>query len=94
MRAEERNSALLFTMVDSARHAQEFTAGMDLETFAADRTTLSATEMALGTMGRAAAKVSESVRQVASEVEWARMEAFAEYLLREYRKVTPAEVWT
>jgi uncharacterized protein len=93
MRAEERDPALLFTMVDSARHAQEFTAGMDLDAFAADRTTLSATEMVLGTMGRAAARVSETVRSAAPEVEWARMEGFAEYLIREYRNVTPVEVW-
>lgn len=93
MRAEERDPALLFTMVESARDAQEFTAGKDLETFAADTTVVSATEMVLGRMGRAAAKVSETVRHAAPEVEWARMEEFAEYLIREYRNVAPAEVW-
>jgi predicted nucleotidyltransferase/uncharacterized protein with HEPN domain len=94
MRTEDRDPALLFTMVDSARHAQKFTAGIDLDGFASDRTALSATEMVLGTMGRAAARVSAATRMAAPEVEWARMEEFAEYLVREYRSVTPQQVWT
>jgi uncharacterized protein len=94
MRAEARDPALLFTMVDSARLALEFTAGMDVETFAADQTTLSAVESVLGTMGRAAARVSRTMRDAAPEVEWARIADFAEYLLREYRSVTAEEVWT
>jgi uncharacterized protein len=93
MRAEERDPALLFTLVDSARQAQEFTAGMDLDALAADRMTLAAVESVLGRMGRAAAIVSDSVRKAAPEVEWTRMAQFAEYLLREYRKVAPDEVW-
>ena len=93
MRAEARDPALLFQMVDSARRALEFTAGLDYDTFAADRMTRSAVEAVLGTMGRAAAKVSEGGRKAAPEVEWDRLADFAEYLIREYRKVTPEEVW-
>lgn len=93
MRAEDRDPAVLFQMVDSARLAQQFTSGMSFDAFAADRMMRHAVESVLGTMGGAAAKVSETTRAAAPEIEWARVVDFAEYLVREYRKVTPEEVW-
>lgn len=93
MRAEDRDLSLLFQMVESARRALEFTSGMDFGAFARDRIALSAVEQVLGTMGRAAAQVSETTQAAASQVEWVRIADFADYLLRDYRSVTPEEVW-
>lgn len=94
MRAEDRDPALLYAMLASARHALEWVDGMDFDAFAADRMAHSAAQAVLGTMGRAAGKVSASARSAAPDVEWQRMAEFADYLLHDYDKVTPEEVWT
>jgi predicted nucleotidyltransferase/uncharacterized protein with HEPN domain len=94
MRAEDRDPVLLFAMVNSARQALEYAEGKDRDAFAGDFLIRKAVEAVLGSMGRAAAKVSSASRSAAPEVEWERMAEFGEYVLRDYDKVTADEVWT
>jgi len=89
----DRNPALLFEMVESARLAQEFTAGITPEQFARDRMSVSAVSRVLGEMGRAAGKVSADVQAQHQDIDWLGMAAFADRLLQEYWAVSPDEVW-
>lgn len=73
----ERDAAYLWDMLDAARQAAEFAAGLDAASLQTDRRTGYAVERALEIIGEAARRVSPETRACHPEIPWAASSPFA-----------------
>jgi uncharacterized protein with HEPN domain len=89
----EKDSAYLWDMLDAARSACEFTAGVDFKTYEADRKLQLAVERAVEIIGEAARRVSEELRLAHPEIPWRSMIAQRNVLAHEYGEIKHERMW-
>ena len=89
----ERDAAYLWDMLDSARSACEFTAGVRFERYQRDRKLQLAVERAVEIIGEAARRVSEEFRRAHPEIPWRSMIAQRNVLAHEYGEIKHERMW-
>jgi uncharacterized protein with HEPN domain len=89
----ERDSAYLWDMLDSARSACEFTAGVGFDVYQRDRKLQLAVERAVEIIGEAARRVSEEFRHLHPEIPWRSMIAQRNVLVHEYGEIKHERIW-
>lgn len=80
-------------ILENVNLIQEFTEGMDLETFLDDLKTRNATERCLERISEAARKLGEMAEGLCPAIPWSHLRALGNFLRHEYDKVDPARVW-
>ncbi|MFH1942763.1 MAG: DUF86 domain-containing protein [bacterium] len=75
------------------KETQEFTHGMDFETFAKERKTVNAVLRSLEVMGEAAKRIPAEIRKKYPEIPWKRMTGMRDKLIHEYSGVDLEIVW-
>jgi uncharacterized protein with HEPN domain len=80
-------------IVEAADLVQEFTAGMTLEQFLADRRTYHAVLRNLEIAGEAAKKVPPEVRTLAPSIPWRQIAGFRDHLAHAYFELEDEVVW-
>jgi uncharacterized protein with HEPN domain len=78
---------------DAALKAQQFVAGMDLDSFAADEKTAYAVVRALEIIGEAAKRIPQDVRDQAPNIPWRAMAGIRDKLIHDYTSVNLEVVW-
>jgi uncharacterized protein with HEPN domain len=73
MPPEERDKALLYDMLDAARHLQLMWQGRSLAELLADRTLQWATDRGFNIIGEAARRVSDATKNTCSGIDWRRI---------------------
>lgn len=89
----ERDSAYLWDMLDSARSACEFTAGVHFVAYQRDRKLQLAVERAVEIIGEAARRVSDEFRNAHPEIPWRSMIAQRNVLAHEYGEIKQERMW-
>lgn len=93
MPLEERDQALIYDMLDAARHRQRMWRGRSVEDLLNDRTLQWATDRGFGIIGEAARRVSEVGRAAYPDVEWRRIVGLRNVIVHEYEEVDYARHW-
>ena len=70
MRPEDRDAGCLWDMLDAARTVRDFTTGVGLDEYRADRKLQLAVERAIEIIGEAARLVSASFKEQHPEIPW------------------------
>ena len=94
MRPDGKDMARLWDMLDAARTAVEFTAGMRFEDFLKDRKTRNALERNLEIIGEAARNVSLETRVGLPDIPWRSLIGLRNVLTHEYGKIRYEILWT
>jgi uncharacterized protein with HEPN domain len=81
-------------MLNSLKELEQFTAGMNFETFARDRKTINAVVRSLEVMGEAAKRIPEDIRTRHAAIPWKRIAGMREKLIHQYWGVDTEIVWT
>jgi uncharacterized protein with HEPN domain len=89
----ERDAAYLWDMLDSARSACEFAAGVRFDTYQRDRKLQLAVERAVEIIGEAARRVSEEFRTAHPEIPWRSMIGQRNILAHEYGEIKHERMW-
>ncbi|MBV8054436.1 MAG: DUF86 domain-containing protein [Deltaproteobacteria bacterium] len=89
----KRAAVALFDIRDNARLAQEFAAGMSLETFKADRRTFYAVTRCLEIVSEAARRLPASVRDRHPELPWRAIMDVGNVYRHDYDNVAEEFVW-
>lgn len=97
MRAEERDPAHLWDMLEAAQAIVEFTANLTLEEFLApgreSEMTRLAVERKLEILGEAAGRVSSRFRSEHPEITWKEIVGLRNVISHQYDKVNYAEIY-
>jgi len=72
---------------------EEFTRGMDLNSYREDLKTRNATERCLERISEAAKKLGEVAEELCPTVRWPSVRALGNFLRHEYDRVDPGRVW-
>jgi uncharacterized protein with HEPN domain len=88
-----RDEAGLLDILNAARAAQRFVAGMTLEQFSGDEKTQSAVLHQLLVLGEAAKRVSAAFRAAHRDIPWRLMTGMRDNLIHEYDEVELSDVW-
>jgi uncharacterized protein with HEPN domain len=72
---------------------EEFTRGMDLNSYREDLKTRNATERCLERISEAAKKLGEKAEELCPAVPWPSVRALGNFLRHEYDRVDPGRVW-
>jgi uncharacterized protein with HEPN domain len=80
-------------ILDSILEVEDFTKGMDLESFGKDRKTINAVVRSLEVMGEAAKHIPEGLRKKYPKIPWKRMAGTRDKLIHEYTGVDIDIVW-
>ncbi len=72
---------------------EEFTKGMDLNSFLNDFKTRNATERCLERISEAAKELGDVAEELCPDVPWANVRALGNFLRHEYDRVDPGRVW-
>ncbi len=75
------------------QETQEFTLGLDFETFSKDRKTINAVVRSLEIMGEAAKRIPPEIRETYSKIPWKRMTGMRDKLIHEYSGVDLEIIW-
>ncbi len=94
MRLDDRDMARLWDMLDAARTAVEFTAGVGFEHFLKDRKTRNAVERNLEIIGEAARCVSNETREALPDIPWRSVIGLRNVLAHEYGEIRYEILWT
>lgn len=90
----KRDVRLYLADIDEAIAAiEEYSAGMDYETFAGDRKTYSATLREFIVIGEAIANIPDEIKQLAPTIEWRLIKDFRNFIIHEYFGVDAKIVW-
>ena len=81
MRPEDRDAGYLWDMLDAARTVRDFTTGLGLDEYRADRKLQLAVERAIEIIGEAARLVSASFKEQHPEIPWQQIIAQRTYWL-------------
>ena len=96
MRAEERDPANLWDMIEAARAVVEFTEGLSLEEFlAADQKKQIlrlAVERELEIIGEAARRISSSYRKAHPEIPWKAIVGLRNVISHQYDRINHTEI--
>lgn len=93
MPLDVKDSARLWDMLDAARAALEFVAGLSFEQYAGDRKTRNAVERNLEIIGEASRHVSESARKMFPDIPWNSVIGLRNIIAHEYGEVLHEKVW-
>lgn len=80
-------------ILEAAAQIREYTVSMDYEAFARDRKTQDAVVRNLEIIGEAAARLSESTKLRAAEIEWRKIVGLRNMLAHEYFGISLPVVW-
>lgn len=90
----DRNQKLyLADIVESIEAIESFVAGMDVETFAADRKTFAATVRELEIIGEAVRNISDDIKVRYPDVLWREIRSFRNMITHEYFGIDVKIVW-
>ena len=90
---QDRDGAYLWDMLEAAREAIGFTAGIDFAKFETDRKTQMAVERAVEIVGEAARRVSDKFKTEHPEVPWKNIVAQRNVLAHEYGEIKQERMW-
>ena len=93
MPSAERDTGYLWDMLDAARTACEFAAGIHFVAYQRDRKLQLAVERAVEIIGEAARRVSEEFRNAHPEIPWRSMIAQRNVLAHEYGEIKQERMW-
>jgi uncharacterized protein with HEPN domain len=88
-----RDEAYLVDMLQAARDARGFTAGLTRSDFEQSRIAQYAAAHALQIVGEAAARVSQETRSKVPEVQWARIIGMRNRLVHDYGRIDRDVLW-
>jgi uncharacterized protein with HEPN domain len=94
MKPLERDAAHLWDMLDAARQAAEFAAGLGLEQLPADTRTRYAIERALEIIGEAAGRVSMETASRHPQIPWRGVIGFRNVLAHPYGAIDYRRLYT
>lgn len=80
-------------MLEAIEECRRFVAGMSFAQFCADTKTMKAVVWNIASIGEAAARVPESVRQAYPLVPWADIRGMRNHIVHGYDRVDPEIVW-
>lgn len=90
----KRDVRLYLADIDEAIAAiEDYTAGLDYETFAGDRKTYSATLREFIVIGEAIANIPDEVKKAVPTIEWRLIKDFRNFIVHEYFGVDARIVW-
>jgi uncharacterized protein with HEPN domain len=78
---------------EAIAEVEEFTRGMDYESFAADKKTVNAVIRSLEVLGEATKHIPASFRRKHPEIPWTRMAGMRDVLIHDYMRVDLRTVW-
>ncbi len=81
-------------ILNAVNEVEEFTEGMNFETFLTDKKTINAVIRSLEVMGEAAKHVPEDVRDKYPDIPWKRMAGMRDKLIHEYSGLDLEIVWS
>ena len=88
MRPEDRDAGYLWDMLDAARTVRDFTTGVGLDEYRADRKLQLAVERAIEIIGEAARLVSASFKEQHPEIPWQQIIAQRHVLAHDYGEIS------
>jgi uncharacterized protein with HEPN domain len=80
-------------ILDNARAVACYIAGMDIDAYIADRTTVDAVERRLERISEASRKLGPEAEQLAPAEPWRQIKDLGNALRHEYHKVRTSEIW-
>ena len=89
----QRDEATLVDLLQAARLAREFTAGLDKDGFLDDPQLQSSVLYQLVVLGEGVRRLSEAFRQTHGEVPWRQMAGMRDHVVHGYDAVDLDEVW-
>jgi uncharacterized protein with HEPN domain len=93
MPADDRDAAYLLDMLDAAEEAQTYVQGKTLADYEAEPMLRAAVERKIESIGEAARKVSEGLKQQHAEIPWRKIIAQRNVIAHEYDLIRNAEIW-
>jgi uncharacterized protein with HEPN domain len=93
MQPEDRDEALIYDMLDAARHLWLMWQGRSIEELLADRTLQWATDRGFNIIGEAARRVSEATKTAHAEIAWRRIVGLRNIVVHNYDEVDYARHW-
>ena len=78
---------------DAIAEVEEFTCGMDYESFAADKKTVNAVIRSLEVLGEATKQIPALFRKKHPEIPWSKMAGMRDVLIHDYMGVDLRTVW-
>jgi uncharacterized protein with HEPN domain len=93
MPIDERDTALLYDMLDAAQHLKNMWAGRALTDLLADRTLQWATDRGFNIIGEAARKISQTTKSAYPAIEWRRIVGLRNIVVHEYDEVDYSRHW-
>ena len=93
MRPEDRDTGCLWDMLDAARTVRDFTTGVGLDEYRADRKLQLAVERAIEIIGEAARLVSASFKEKHPEIPWQQIIAQRHVLAHDYGEISHDRIW-
>ena len=93
MPLEERDRALLYDMLDAARHLQRMWHGRSVDDLLSDRTLQWATDRGFSIIGEAARRVSDTAKAAYPDVEWRRIIGLRNVVIHEYEEIDYSRHW-
>ncbi len=93
MTSDSDDAALLWDMLQAARHARDFISGRTLSEYASDILLRSAVERQIEIIGEAARYVSTELREAQPEIPWRGIQAQRHVLAHDYGVIDNARLW-
>jgi len=80
-------------VLTAIKDVEEFTRGMNYDTFAEDKKTINAVIRSLEILGEAAKRIPTSFRQKHPDIPWSKMAGMRDVLIHDYMGVDVRTVW-
>ncbi len=93
MPLEERDRALLYDMLDAARHLRRMWQHRSLDDLLNDRTLQWATDRGFNIIGEAARRLSDAAKLDYPEIEWRRIIGLRNVIVHDYDEVDYVRHW-
>ena len=93
MQTEERDAAHLWDILNAAENVSQFLQGVSFDNFMRERKLQAAVEREVEIIGEAARRVSESFREMHSEIPWRAIIAQRNVLAHEYGEIKQERMW-
>ncbi|CAN5841790.1 hypothetical protein BH11PLA1_BH11PLA1_24280 [soil metagenome] len=93
MRPENADLKSMWDMLERARYAVEFTAGITLETYLSDKLRRAALERTIEVLGEAARRVSKEGRDKVPAIAWSAIVATRHIVAHNYDTIDHDNIW-